>query len=229
MKKIIIFGTGEIASMAKFYFRENNFDIAAFTVDDDFIKEDTKEGIPVIPFSEIIKNFNISDYSAHVALSYNDQNKLREKKYLELKKNCYNLESFISKKSNIDKNLKFGENCFILENQTIQHNVEIGNNVVIWSSNHIGHGSKIDDHTYISSHVVISGHSKIGKRCFFGVNSSVADFIDIDDDCFIGMSSSIGKNLKKGSFAINKSTEIYGENERVTNLLKKKYFSKTNR
>lgn len=228
MKKIIIFGTGEIASMAKFYFEDNNFNIAAFTVDDDFIREDMKENVPVKPFSEILKNFDREHYSAHVALSYTNQNKLREQKYLELKKNGFELESFISKKSNIDKNSKIGENCFILENQTIQHNVEIGNNVVIWSSNHIGHGSKIDDHTYISSHVVISGHCKIGKRCFFGVNSSVADFINIDNDCFIGMSSSIGKNLKKGSIAINKSTDIYDENERVTDLLKKKYFNKVN-
>jgi len=224
MKKIIIFGTGEIASMAKFYFRENNFDIAAFTVDDDFIKEDTKEGIPVIPFSEIIKNFNISDYSAHVALSYNDQNKLREKKYLELKKNCYNLESFISKKSNIDKNLKFGENCFILENQTIQHNVRIGNNVVIWSGNHIGHGSVIGDHVYISSHVVISGHVNIGERSFLGVNASVKDFTNIGSDTFITMNASVSKDIQNGSVVMPGSSVILNSDDRKAELIKKKYF-----
>ena len=59
---------------------------------------------------------------------------------------------------------------------------------------------------------------------FFGVNSSVADFCKIEDDCFIGMGSQVNKDLKKLNSAINRSTEYYGEDDRIINLIKKKYF-----
>ena len=119
---------------------------------------------------------------------------------------------------------KAERNCFILENQTIQKGVKIGDNVTMWSSNHIGHETKINSHCYLSSHVVVSGHCEIGQRCFLGVNSSISDFTEIGDDCFIGMSSSISRNLKPGSVAISKSTEIYDKDHKVSKILKKKYF-----
>ncbi len=222
--KIIIFGTGEIASMAKFFFEEDGLKIDAFTVDDDYISDSKKENVPIIPFSSLKKEFNVNKYSMHVALSYSEQNKLRELKFNEVKNLGYHLENYISKKSYIDKNVIFGENCFILENQTIQKGVKIGNNVTMWSSNHIGHETKINSHSYLSSHVVVSGHCVIGQRCFLGVNSSISDFTEIGDDCFIGMSSSISRNLKPGSVAISKSTEIYDKDHKVSKILKKKYF-----
>ena len=174
--KIVIFGTGEIASMAKFFFEEDGLTIEAFTVDDDYISDSKKENVPIIPFSSLKKEFNVNKYSMHVALSYSEQNKLRELKFNEVKNLGYHLENYISKKSYIDKNVIFGENCFILENQTIQKGVKIGNNVTMWSSNHIGHETKINSHSYLSSHVVVSGHCVIGQRCFLGVNSSISDF-----------------------------------------------------
>ena len=79
--KIIIFGTGEIASMAKFFFEEDGLKIEAFTVDDHYITDSKKENIPIIPFSSLKKEFNINKYSMHVALSYSEQNKLRELKF----------------------------------------------------------------------------------------------------------------------------------------------------
>ena len=92
---------------------------------------------------------------------------------------------------------------------------------MIWSNNHIGHNTTIGKHTYISSNVTLSGHCEIGERCFFGVSSSVADFTKIGDDCFITMGSVINSNLKNGSTTVNKSTEIYKSDNRISKVLKK--------
>ena len=152
-------------------------------------------------------------------------NQVREKKFQEVKLKGFNLASFISEKSNFDKNAFYhGENCFILENQTIQKNVKIGDNVMIWSSNHIGHGSIVGDHSYISSQVVISGNSKIGKRCFFGVNSATADFANIGDDVFVGMGASVTSKVKSGSVVLSDKSKIYDEDTRISKMIKKKYF-----
>jgi hypothetical protein len=59
MKKLIIFGSSEIAELAKFYFEsENKSEVVAFTIDDEFISEDTFKGLPIVPYSEITKSFS---------------------------------------------------------------------------------------------------------------------------------------------------------------------------
>ena len=53
MKKLIIFGNGEFASIAKYYFSERK--IESFCIDDKFLKEKNFEGIPLIGQSELLK------------------------------------------------------------------------------------------------------------------------------------------------------------------------------
>ena len=57
MKSLIIFGTAEIAELAHFYFtNDSDYEVVAFTVDDEFIDNKMLLDLPVIPFSEIINN-----------------------------------------------------------------------------------------------------------------------------------------------------------------------------
>lgn len=226
MKKIIIFGNSEIADLAYYYFsNDSQFEVVAFTIDDSYMKNNSFNKLPLIPFSKIEKEFSPNEYLMHVALSYKRLNKLREEKFNICSLKGYDFASYLSSKSTFlnDKN-SIGKNCFILENQVIQKGVLIGNNVMFWSGNHIGHGTKIGDHTYISSHVVISGNCIVGERCFFGVNSAVKDFIKIEDDCFIAMGSNITKDMKQGSISINSNTQIYDSDSKISKLIKKKYF-----
>ena len=223
--KLIIFGSAEIAELAHFYFHnDSDFEVVGFTVDDEFVESDSFLGLPLIPFSKVKKYYPPSDYSMHVALSYMQLNKLREKKYYEAKALGYELSSYLSSHSSYWSDLSIGENCFILENQNIQPTVKIGNNVVLWSGNHLGHGSVIQDHAYISSHVVISGHCTVGCRTFIGVNSTVKDFTSIGDDCFIGMGSVIASDMKSGSVSLAASSSILDGDDRRAQFLKRKYF-----
>ena len=223
--RLVIFGTNEIADLACFYFKNDSpFKIEAFTVDDDYIKEDSFNGIPIVPYSDIENKFPPDQFYMHIAISYQKLNRLRQEKFNRSKSQGYKLASYLSSKSVFWNDLNYGQNCFILENQTIQPNVKIGDNVMIWSGNHIGHGTVIKDHAYISSHVVLSGHSKIGERCFLGVNSTIRDFCNIGNDCFIGMDAAITKNMNDGSVAISKGALILDKEDRKAISLKKAYF-----
>ena len=219
MKKTIIFGNGEFASIAKYYFSDR--EIKFFCVDDQFYKDNTFENVPLIPQSELLK-MDKSSLELFVSLSYKKMNTIRANKYLELKQLGFKFTSFVHKKSYISKESNIGENCFILENQNIQRNVKINNNVFMWSGNHIGHNSVIKDHTYMSSHVVVSGNCDIGEKCFFGVNSAVKDSTIIGDECMIGMGATVIKNLKKGSVVVSEKTKIYESEERISKLIKDK-------
>lgn len=224
-KPLIIFGTAEIAALAKFYFtHDSDHKVIAFTADDEYVTEDTFEGLPVIPFSEIKEHYSPDQYGMHVALSYMKLNQLRAAKYEQAKAVGYELVSYVSSKTTTWPDLTIGDNCFILEGQTIQPIVTIGNNVVLWSGNHIGHGTTIGDHTYLASHVVVSGNCAIGQRCFLGVNATLKDFLNIGDDVFIGMDASVVKNAKDGEVILGESSASLDADDRRAKAVKKSYF-----
>lgn len=186
-KSLVIFGAGEIAQLAHYYFsNDSNYNIAAFSVDANYIKESSFCGLPLLPFEEVLQNYPPESNDFFVALSYAKLNAVRKEKFLAVKEKGYMLASFISSRATILNNGQIGENCFILEDNTIQPFVKIGSNVTLWSGNHIGHHSVIGDHTFIASHVVVSGGVEIGEQCFIGVNATLRDHIKIGDKCVVG-------------------------------------------
>jgi sugar O-acyltransferase (sialic acid O-acetyltransferase NeuD family) len=224
-KPLVIFGSAEMAELAKFYFtHDSERKVVAFTVDDAYVKDDQFNSLPLVPFSEMGKRYPVEAFDMHVALSYAKLNRLRQEKYEQAKAAGYTLASYVCSKSATWPDLAIGDNCFILENQTIQPTVRIGNNVMIWSGNHLGHGTEIGDHTYIASHVVISGHCKIGQRNFFGVNSTLRDFCNIGDDCFVAMGASVARDMPSGSVALAPQAEVYEADDRRAKALKRMYF-----
>lgn len=195
-KNVIIFGTRDLAQLAKFYF-ENDSDLnpVCFTVDREFIIETTFEGLPVIPFDEIQVKYPPEENLIFVPLTQAKMGITRKAKYLEAKKKGYKFASYISSKASYF-GTSIGENCFILEDNTIQPFTTIGNNVVLWSGNHIGHHSVIKDHVFLASHVVIAGHCIIEPHCFFGVNSTVRDYTNVKEGTLVGMGAIVGKETQ---------------------------------
>lgn len=187
MRDVVLFGNGQIAEIAKFYFdHDSEFRVRAVTVDAEFIKEDLFDGLPVVPFENVEQLFPPSENLFFVALSYSKLNKLRKDRYLKAKAKGYDCASYISSKAAFWPGLNVGENAFILENVTLQPFVKIGNNVTIWSGTHVGHHSTIGDHTFVASQIVISGGVEIGECCFLGVNATLRDHIKIGDNTVLG-------------------------------------------
>ncbi len=186
MRKIIIFGAGEIAQLAHFYFsKQGTYEVCAFSVDDAYKTDDTFCGLPVIPFSNLVNAYPPSRYAAFAALSYARMNTLRAQKYAELKSLGYPIVSYISPQCTRLTD-EIGENCFILEDNTLQPFSKIGNNVTLWSGNHIGHHAQIGDNCFITSHVVISGGVKVGNNSFIGVNATLRDHITLGESTMVG-------------------------------------------
>jgi sugar O-acyltransferase (sialic acid O-acetyltransferase NeuD family) len=186
-KPLVIFGSGDIAQLAHYYFStDSNYEVVAFTVDANYIKESGFCGLPVVAFEDVAKQYPPDSYDFFVALSYSKLNAVRKGKFLAAKEMGYKLVSFVSSRATVLNEGRIGENCFIFEDNTIQPFVTIGNNVTLWSGNHIGHHSVIHDHTFIASHVVISGGVEIGEQCFIGVNATLRDHIKIGERCVVG-------------------------------------------
>jgi sugar O-acyltransferase (sialic acid O-acetyltransferase NeuD family) len=195
-KKIVVFGANDIARLAYFYFKHDSaYEVVAFTVDQEYLTDNTFQGLPLLPFEGIEAIYPPSEYDFFVAVSYIKINRVRAQKYQEAKAKGYQLVSYISSKATVWTEA-IGDNCFIMEDNTLQPFVTIGNNVTLWSGNHIGHDSVIEDHCFISSHVVISGHVMVEPYCFLGVNATLKNKIRIATECVIGAGAVIVKNTE---------------------------------
>ncbi|HEV7397587.1 MAG TPA: acetyltransferase [Pyrinomonadaceae bacterium] len=196
MSKIVIFGAGKIADEAYFYLtNDSEHEIVAFTVDEAFIGESEKFGLPVVPFEDLNEKYPPADFKMFVAVGYQDLNKFRARKYDECKAKGYELISYVSSRASNVGNVEIGDNCFVLEFAVIQPCSKIGNDVFIWSGNHIGHHATVGDHCYIAGQVVISGNTKIEPYCFLGVSSTLGHEITVGSESFIGAGSLITKNV----------------------------------
>jgi len=198
MKKLLIFGTGEIAELANYYFsNDSDYSVEAFCIDDEFKTTNEFCGKEVLSYEDIEKKINPKEFSFFAALSYSSMNRLRANKYLDAKSKGYKIASYISSNATVLNDYNIGEHAFILEDNTIQPFVEIASNVTIWSGNHIGHHGKIFNNCFISSHVVISGKVTVHENCFLGVNATINHNINLSKFSFVASGSLINKNTEE--------------------------------
>lgn len=207
MKKLIIFGIGEQAEMAYYYFtNDSDYEVIGFTVNKDYITQNILFDLPVFEFEEIQNKYPADQVELFVAIGYSKVNKVRTEKYLEIKNKGYKLASYISSKATILTD-KIGDNCFILEDNTVQPFVTLGNNITLWSGNHIGHHTTIKDNCFVTSHVVISGGCEIDENTFIGVNATLRDHIKVGKSNVIGAGALILSDTEDNKVFMANATE----------------------
>jgi sugar O-acyltransferase (sialic acid O-acetyltransferase NeuD family) len=193
--KLVLFGAGDIARLAHFYFStDSEHEVVAFAVDPEYRHGESFLDLPLVPADQVARLYPPAAHKMFVAMSYGRMNRVRAAKYAQAKELGYDLVTYISSRCSFLAPDPPGDNCFILEDNTVQPFVKIGNNVTLWSGNHIGHDSVIGDHCFISSHVVVSGHVRIDQGCFIGVNATLRNSITIAEFTIIGAGALIMKD-----------------------------------
>ena len=203
MKKLVIFGKGDIAQIANYYFEiDSNYEVVAFTLNKDYITEEVYEGKPMIAFETLEINYTHDEVDVFVALSYAEMNHFRQRICSKVKEKGFKLASYISSRCSYLSQFPPGENAFIFEDNTIQPFVKIGDNVTLWCGNHIGHHSEIKSNNFISSHVVISGNCLIEENCFLGVNSTLGHGVTLARETLLGAGAVISKKTEEKSIYV---------------------------
>jgi len=197
MRKLVVFGTRQIAEVCSFYFdHDSDYRVVAFTVDGAFADADTFCGRPVIPFEEVARRLPPAEHDLFVAIGYGKMNKLRAEKVATVKSLGYQSARYVSSKAITWPGLSVGDNTFVMEANVVQPFASIGDDTIIWSGNHIGHHARIGDHCFLASHIVVSGNVEIGDHCFVGVNATLRDGIKIAPRCLIGAGAILVKDTK---------------------------------
>lgn len=212
VKRLVIFGIGQIGQVARYYFTEDSeYDVVAFVVDAAYKDRDSEAGLPVVAFEEVERRFPPDECAMFVAMGYGKLNRLRESKLREARDKGYPIAHYVSSRAWVWKGFAPNDNLFLLEDNTVQPFVSIGENTTLWSGNHIGHHSIIGDHCYITSHVVVSGHCRIQPYCFLGVNATVRDSITIAERCVIGAGALIMKDTRAKQVFLGERTKPFSK------------------
>jgi sugar O-acyltransferase (sialic acid O-acetyltransferase NeuD family) len=204
VKKVILFGNNEVASVNHYHFtHDSEYEVAAFTVDKKFIKEESFHGLPVLPFDTVESIFSPKEYAMALPLGYRKLNRFRMEKCNQAKAKGYRLVSYVSSKAFIWKGLVTGENCFIYENAMVGPFAHIGDNVILSPGSNIGHHSKIGDHCFVASGAVVLGEVNVGPFCVLGGNSTIVDGVAVAAECIIAAGVTITKDtVERGVYTV---------------------------
>jgi sugar O-acyltransferase (sialic acid O-acetyltransferase NeuD family) len=199
-KPVVIFGAGSFAEVAAVYLEKDSpREVVAFTVDGQYVHQDTLAGRPVIAWEQLIESHPPERVDLLVALGYQGVNRVRREIYERAKALGYGFVTYVSSRAMNMTDEPIGENTFIFEANVIQPFVDIGDNVILWSGNHIGHHSSIASHCFIASHAVVSGHVKIEEECFVGVNATFRDEITVGARCVVGAGAVVLGDQSEGT------------------------------
>lgn len=220
MKKVVIFGVGQVADVMHYYIEhESDRRVAAFTVDGAYVKEDMHLAVPVVSFEDVVREFPPSDFDMFVAVSYTGVNKVRAAKVNEALTKGYNLIGHISPRAIVWSGFELRRNTFIMENNVIQPYAAVGQNVIMWSGNHVGHHTTIEDNCFLASQIVVSGSVIVGEGTFIGVNATIRDNVIIGKRNVIGASALILKSTEdEDVFIGNPATKIAKKSSELRNL-----------
>jgi sugar O-acyltransferase (sialic acid O-acetyltransferase NeuD family) len=208
MEKVVLFGNAGVAKMNHFYLSHDSpYEVAAFTVDREYVKEDTLLGLPVVPFEDVESILPPSEYKMAVPLGFRKVNRFRAEKYSQAKAKGYELISYVSSRASTWPGLVVGDNCFIYENSAIGPFAAIGNNVII-AGGKVGHHSIIEDHCFLAAYAVVLGGVIVGPYCVLGANSTIKDRITVARECIIGAGALITKDTIERGVYVSEPAEL---------------------
>ena len=199
-RPLLIFGTGELADLAHFYFTQDaERTVAGFTVDACYVTAPEHRGLPLVAYVDIDRRFPPEDCDLFVAIGYTKLNTARRERCTAARARGYRLASYVSSRASVWPGLSLGDNCLIMEGNVIQPFAALGDGVIMSCNSVISHHAQLGDYCFISSEATICGGVSIGTRSFIGANSTIREHLRVGDDCIVGAGALILKNTAAGS------------------------------
>lgn len=194
MRDIVLYGNGAHGELVYALFKEEGYNIVAFTVEEKYITVKEKFGLPIVPFENITEQYPPSDYDMFVAIGPHQLNDVREKYYYLAKEKGYHLPAFVSKKSSLCSDFKENNNVWLDHGVKAHPFVEVGENTVIIDSS-IGHHTKIGKHCFIAA-AILSGKVIVEDNVFIANGSVIKNGVTIGKGSIVGMGAVITKDVE---------------------------------
>lgn len=221
MKKVVIFGTSAGSVLSHFCLTHDSpHQVAAFTVDRDYIQEKEYRGLPLVPFDEIESIYPPDSYQMFVPILASRVNKTRTEKYQQAKSKGYEFITYVSSKAITWPDLVIGENCFIGEGSICRPFLTIGDNVMTMAGTFLGHDSVIQDHCFIASRAVLLGAVTIESYSCIGANATILDGVTVATASVVGAGTVIHENTQaRGVYRASPPNLLPLSSDRLENIL----------
>lgn len=216
-EKIVIVGCGERGREIKEFIERNDlFDVIGFSVNRQYINEDSFLELPVYPLEELDKFIDKDKVYTFVAVSqFNYLNRVKKKLYNYLKEHDYKVANLISPQATIHSPINGDGNIFY-EFSYIGEDAVIGSNNSFKPYSYIAHYCNVGNHNFFGVGSILAGACKVGDQCFVGIKATAFQNVHIGNKCIIGACTVIKKNVKDYCLVkvSDSSVEVheYGEN-----------------
>lgn len=210
MKKVLLAGNAITAEILSTYLRRDaRYEVAGFTVDDEFVTEGGVDGYRTVGLSEAINAFSSDTYRVIMAMGYGELNRSRETMFGRLKAMGYGIETYIHPNARVFTDRPVGEGSVVLPGAVIEPHARVGANTMVWSNVTLAHHSSVDDHCWVAAGTVVSGQAKVLRNTFLGVSSTVVNAVTVGEFNIVGASALISRDTKPHSVHLARSAEPF--------------------
>lgn len=223
-RPLVIFGTGELAQLAHFYFTHDaGREVAAFCVDQARLPAPSEarfQDLPLLAYETLHETCPPQSHEVFVAIGYTQLNAARAQRCAALRERGYSLASYVSSRASVWPDLSLGGNCMIMEGNLLQPFVTLGEGVIMFAGSTVSHHVRVGDHCFIGSEATLCGGVQVGDRTFLGAACTVREHLTIGSDCLIGAGSLVLKDVPAGSGLLATATPDSGiPSRRLRSLL----------
>lgn len=210
MKKILLAGNAITAEILCAYLRwDSRYEVAGFTVDDDFAAQGGMGGYRTVGLSEAVSTFSPETHCVIMAMGYNDLNRSRETMFGRLRAMGYGVETYIHPDARVYSDQPVGEGSVVLPGAVIEPHARVGANTMVWSNVTLAHHSSVDDHCWVAAGTVVSGQARVLRNTFLGVNSTVVNAVTVGEFNVVGANALISRDTKPHSVHLARSAEPF--------------------
>lgn len=205
--KCVIFGANDFGDMIRYYLEKyKKTTCVAYTMDKAYIKEDTRNGLPVVAFEDLEAEYPPEEYTVLLAIGYSHMNDVRKDKFYQVKAKGYKLEDFIHPSVYCDY-AKLGEGNIVLENATLAYHCEVGNANIIWNNVQISHECIVGDFNFFAGSTTLAGKTIVKNNCFLGLGCSVIGTKTMEDYTLVGAGAYMGFSSEEGAVYVPARTK----------------------
>lgn len=209
-KKIILAGNAITAEILSAYLRRDaRYEVAGFTVDDEFVAQDGVDGYRTVGLSEAISVFSPDTHGVIMAMGYGDLNRSRETMFGCLRAMGYCIEKYIHPDARVYTDQLVGEGSVVLPGAVIEPHAQVGANTMVWSNVTLAHHSSVDDHCWLAAGTVVASQAKVLRNTFLGVSSTVVNAVTVGEFNIVGSNALISRDTKPHSVHLARSAEPF--------------------
>lgn len=219
MRKVVIFGNNHFAEEVAYFVETDGHDeVVAYTLDDEYVMEDSFAEKELIPFSKLEQKYRKDEIEIIVAIGYNQMNTVRKAVTDKVKNSGWKIGQFIHSTAQI-YDASIGEGNIIFDFTQIRHHTKIGDGNIVLANSIISHDCSIGDYNYFAGSVRILGCNKIGNFNFMGNSMIKTDSGTIGDMNLCAAGVVVNSDLESQMLVTAEKCRVTKSNQRLMNIM----------